>query len=133
MPAVDRDAVLRGWLERTLGTYPEQTTRFLAGEKDPFRNPVGQAYKEGLPVLLDEVLGGMDAERIDRALDNIVRIRAVEQRPPSEAVGFILILKSFLPEREKRIDELALRAFNVYMQCREKLWEIRLTQARRRA
>lgn len=133
MPAVDRDAVLRGWLKRTLESYPEQATRFLADEKDPFRNPVGQAYREGLPVLLDEILGGMEAARIDAALDGIVRIRAVEQRPPSEAVSFVLILKSFLPEREKRIDELALRAFDIYVQCREKLWEIRLTQARRRA
>lgn len=119
----NRDAVLREWLERTLRSYPEQSARFLLGEKDPFRNPVGQAYRDNLPVLLDWVTGTGDPAA---ALEGILRMRAVEERTPGEAVSFVFLLKELVPERAQRIDELALRAFDVYMRCRERLWEIRM-------
>jgi hypothetical protein len=126
-----REAVARKWLEATLATYPAETSRFLLEDKDPFRNPVGQAFKEALPMLVEEVLGAMDAARVDEALGRIVRIRAVQDLTPARAVSFVFLLKPILrdPAREGRVDELALRAFDLYMQCREKIWEIRAREA----
>ena len=66
---------------------------------------------------------------------------------PSKAVGFIFLLKKAIeetlrseihkePVREEwldvnsRIDEMALRAFDLYMDCREKICEIRVNKAR---
>lgn len=136
-----RDAILREWLERTLRSYPEQTSVFLRGEKDPFRNPVGHTLREGLAVLLDEFLGEMDEARISPALDSIVRIRAVQDFTPSQAVGFLFPLREILREklpdadlamRESRLDRLILRAFDLYAECREKIFEIKADEARRR-
>src|SRR3990172_2646762 len=91
--AARKDAIVRAWLARTLETYPERSARFLAKEPDPFRNPVGQALKEALPALFDELLGAMDAGRLAPLLDGIVRIRAVQDFSPSQPVPFLFLLK----------------------------------------
>ncbi len=138
-----RDVVIQEWLARVLRTYPEETSRFLLHKQDPFRNPVGRAFKEGLPVLFDEITGGMDSSRIDAALDEIVRIRAVQDFTASQAVGFIFLLKSTIREKLTpdlptldtlflRVDEAVLRAFDLYMACREKTYEIKANEAKRR-
>lgn len=134
-------AILKQWIARTLQSYADQTSRFLLDEKDPFRNPVGHALKEGLPVLFEELAGGMDAARITPALDSIVRIRAVQDFTASQAVAFVFLLKKIVHEElagenlaalEERIDELALLAFDLFMKCREKIYEIKANEARRR-
>ena len=170
--ADQKRAVLEKWLERTLATYPRQTLDFLHDQKDRFRNPVGHTLREGLATLLDEVTGEMDAARIRPARESIVRLRAVQDFTPSQAVGFVYLLREILDEElagertgertaailaarnrsggftppwrgepaatsegewsvQKRIDELALLAFDLFMQCREDIFEIKAREARR--
>ncbi len=133
-------ALLEKWLERTLATYPSQTLRFLHGEKDRFRNPVGHTLREGLATLLDELTGEMDPAKIGPALESIVRLRAVQDFTPSQAVGFVYLLREILPEElaggeprdvQKRIDETALLAFDLFMKCREEIYEIKARAAQR--
>jgi len=133
-----KEAVVNEWLARTLRTYPSHTARFLHQEADPFRNPVGAALKQGLPALFDELVGVMDAARIRMVLDSLVRIRAVQDFSPSQAVGFLFLLKDVLREQgalpaefERRIDQMALTAFDLYMECREQIAEIKVSEARR--
>lgn len=160
--AARKDALVRGWLSLALETYPEQTAGFLAQERDPFRNPVGHAFKEAFPALVDELLGGMDASRITSLLDRIVRIRAVQDFTASRAVGFVFLVKQVIREElnrpphpplspsggedkgegaeraealadlKSRIDEMALLAFDLFMKCREELCAIKLNEARSR-
>lgn len=141
--AKQRDAIIGEWLAQALQTYPDQTSRFLLQHKDPFRNPVGHTLKEGFTVLFDELLGGVDASRVAAALDSIVRIRAVQDFSPSQAVSFLFLLKRIIREKtdsdaaglkflEDRIDEMALLAFDLFMKCREKIHEIQAGEARRR-
>ena len=134
-------ALLEKWLERTLATYPSQTLRFLHGEKDRFRNPVGHTLREGLATLLDEITGEMDPAKIGPALESIVRLRAVQDFTPSQAVGFVYLLREILPEElaggeppdvQKRIDETALLAFDLFMKCREEIYEIKAREAQRK-
>jgi len=133
--------LLEKWLERTLATYPSQTLRFLHGEKDRFRNPVGHTLREGLATLLDELTGEMEPAKIGPALESIVRLRAVQDFTPSQAVGFVHLLREILceeweggvsPAVQKRIDELALRAFDLFMKCREEIYEIKAREAQRK-
>ena len=133
--------LLEKWLERTLATYPSQTLRFLQGEKDRFRNPVGHTLKEGLATLLDELTGEMDSAKIGPALESIVRLRAVQDFTPSQAVGFVYLLREILQDEsaggepsdvQRRIDELALRAFDLFMKCREEIYEIKAREAQRK-
>jgi hypothetical protein len=99
--------------------------------------------------LFDELLNGNNQQNISSFLDNIVRIRAVQDFPPSGAVAVVLLLKKVirdemrkdidkdglfedLLEFESRIDYCVLLAFDVYMKCREKIWEIKLDEFKKR-
>ena len=135
-----RVAILERWIAETIASYPAATAPFLAAESDPFRNPVGHTVRQSLATLLDELQGEMDLERIAPALDALVRLRAVQDLSPSQAVGFVFLLKPILrelaPEEDQialtdRIDRLALMAFDKYMQCREQLAEVRMNEWRR--
>lgn len=144
--AARRDVLLAVWLTRTLEAYPTSSRNFLALEKDPFRNPVGHTLKEGLANLLDGVLGSGDFAEMVADLEPIVRLRAVQDFTPSQAVSFVFLLKGVLREQvsglgdsalpqirtlEERIDRLALAAFDLYMQCREEMVKIQVNAAKR--
>jgi len=135
--------IVQKGLSRTLDTYPEQTSRFLLQTKDPFRNPVGGVLREGLPVLFEELAGRFNRDRIQSALGEIVRVRAVQEFTPGQAVGFIFLLRQIIREElrpaqydpgalERRIDELVLIAFDLYSGCRDKMSEIKVNEAKRR-
>ena len=134
------ETILEQWFAQAIESYPRLTAQFLAAERDAFRNPVGHSLREGMAVLLQEILGEMKANRIAPALDGIVRIRAVQDLTPSQAVGFIFLLRPILlgagPPRpamvEARIDQMALMAFDHYMQCREQIARIRANEAKRK-
>jgi RsbRD-like negative regulator of sigma factor len=129
------------WLGRVLRTYPCQTAQFLGQEPDPFRNPVGHTLRQALGILLDDVLLAADSSSVAAALDSIVQIRAVQDLTPSRALEFLFQLKNILhsqaPASElalvyARIDELCLQAFDLYMKYREKTYEVRTNEARRK-
>ena len=135
-----KDAIVKEWLARTLQSYPDHTVRFLARERDAFRNPVGHIYADGLPALFDHLLGDADAVTIEAVLDRIIRLRAVQDFTPSQAIAFILVLKKIVREElpgedlaalEEKIDQMALLAFDVFMKCREESYEIKAREARR--
>jgi hypothetical protein len=134
-------ALLEQWLEQTLASYAGQTLRFLQGEKDGFRNPVGHILRVGLTTLLDEITGEMDLAKMRPALEQIVRVRAVQDFTPSQAVKFVYLLRDILPndwaggrtmDVQRRIDETALLAFDLYMKCREEMYEIKAREAQRK-
>ncbi len=134
--------IAQQWLERVLQTYPGNSSRSWQFDKDPFRNPVGNALREGLCILAEEILGGMDLARITPALDGIVRIRAVQDFTAGQAVSFVFLLREVAQEQlrdekeilgnvERRIDELAILAFDLFMRCREKMYEIKAGELKR--
>lgn len=141
--------ILQRWFEIILDTYPADAAQFLNNQKDRFANPVGATISEGMGRILFELFQEkVDQDRISPHLDSIVRIRAVQQYTPSQALGFILLLKKVvrevlgkdgllqgqsdaLAELDSDIDSLTLLAFNLYMHCREKLYEIRANEVKR--
>ena len=138
-----RDEILERWSEAVISEYPEQTAEFLSSRADRFANPVGAGIRESLPELLDGILRGADMEELTSALDLVLRVRAVQDLPPSRAVGFVFDLKSHvrkamgapdvsagLVELDRRIERLGLGAFDVYMRCREQMWQIRAREIR---
>ncbi len=140
----NREKILSRWFESILKTYPAETVRFLKKTKDQFHNPVGQTIKEGIEGILFELTGEGEIEKITPFLDRIIRIRAIQDFTPSEAVAFIFQLKGIIREEidldrigseellglDKKIDELALKTFDIYMGCREKLYELKATELR---
>ncbi|MGI9952992.1 RsbRD N-terminal domain-containing protein [Moorellaceae bacterium AZ2] len=148
--AKKKAAVLNKWYDLVLQTYPPETARFLKEEKDRFANPVGHVIYEGIEGLYEELLHGVQAEKAYHFLDRIIRIRAVQDFSPSRAVAFLFLLKQVVREEvaaefqegglpweellqfESQIDDLAGLAFDMYMQCREQLFEIRVKEIKNR-
>jgi len=140
--AEKREAVLERWFQAVLATYADETARFLASGADPFANPVGHAVRDGLGRLYDRFALDSPEAELSSAIDGIVRIRAVQEFTPSAAVGFVYALRGILREEmasaaldtpaqaalENGIDRMALVAFDVYMKCREKIFDIRVRE-----
>lgn len=139
-----RAAVLEKWFQAVLDTYPVDTARFLAAVADPFSNPVGNTVREGLGRIYDALAAGLPQADLAAAADGIVRIRAVQEFSPSAAVGFVCALRGILREEladaglseaerttlDGGLDRVTLAAFDVYMHCREKIFEIRVRELR---
>ena len=144
-----RKKLLDRWFEATIASYPPETVKFLRREKNKFANPVGRTILEGIEGILDAMLKGQGAEASSVFLDNIIRIRAVQDFTPSQAVDFIFALKRVVRKElgndlweeglaeeylafESSVDEMAGMAFNIYMTCREEISEIRMGEMRNR-
>ena len=142
------EPIRKRWLGLIIETYPADSHRFLREQKDRFANPVGTTLSRAVESLYHELLHGMDSEKVNAALDEIVRIRAVQDFSPARAMTFVFLLKKVLREEldqeikqstaaceellalEARVDEMALRGFDLYMNCREKVYEIRAREAK---
>jgi hypothetical protein len=147
--AQKKSAIIKVWFEQVTNTYPVDTAQFLKNQKDRFANPVGQNSLQSLQDIFDLVQGGFDRETARPLIDPIIRIRAIQDFTPAEAVGFMFDLKTIiremvpvdakdsqnqeaLHELDKRIDILSLLAFDIYMQCREKILDLKANEMRER-
>jgi hypothetical protein len=147
--AQKKSAILDRWLTTIYESYPPETAIFLRKEKDRFDNPAGYRISEGLAGLFGALLQDMEREQILTFLDEIIRIRVLQNFAPSQALAFIFLLKNVLRaelaeeirqdnlaeellDLESRIDGLGLLAFDVYTKRREKLQEIRMDEVKRR-
>jgi hypothetical protein len=142
-------AIVKKWFDLTAQTYAPDTAEFLKSKTDPFANPVGVSMLSSLDGMLDQLIHDMDPQIINSYLDPIIRIRAVQNFTPSQAVAFILSLKKALrtsltkelrdirnvtelSELESKIDQLSLMAFDIYMQCREKIYQLSANEMKNR-
>ncbi len=141
--------ILDKWARLILDTYPDTTSKFLQREKDRFVNPVGHTILTETGVLYDELLGDMNPQKLASSVDSIIRIRSVQDFRPSEAVGFVFLLKRVvreelkkeidgkealdeLAEFESKVDRVALMAIDAYVECQNKINEIRLKEVKAR-
>jgi len=144
-----KSAIVRKWFDAILETYPAGTAKFLKAQKNQFANPVGAMISEGIDGLFEELLNGVDPEKVSPFLDKVIRIRAVQDLTPTQAIAFVFVLKRLIREElgsdiqkhqlsdellslESRIDGLALLSFDIYMKCREQVYEIRATEWKNR-
>lgn len=145
----NKDAIVQKWLDDILATYPGTTAVAFKQQEDPFANPVGHSLRVGTRAIVEALIDGMEAGGIRRHLQEIIRIRAVQQFSASEAVSFVFHLKevvraqlgkaasdpqliSDLAEFEGRVDRVGLAAFDVFVECREQVCELRVNELKRR-
>jgi len=144
----EKTVILEEWCQSIFETYPEETTNFLKNKLNRFANPVGHAVTQGVEALFKALIEESDKEEKEAALDEIVRIRSIQNFSPGQAVGFVFLLKKVVREKiaehlqnkvdydqliafESRIDRLAMSAFDVYAKCREQICEIRINETKR--
>lgn len=133
------------WLQLILDTYPKETARFLERETDNFLNPVGSITSQEISTIYDELIGGMNSEKLSSALERIIRIRAIQEFSPSKALNFIPLLKKVVRETlindsagqfdwhelndfENRLEKIIFLAFDIYMECRERVFNIKINE-----
>ena len=143
----NQNAILKRWLNLIMETYPADVAALMRKDQNQFTNPVGSTISREIKGLFKGLLEEGNSERFSTALNSILKIRSVQDFPPSKAVGFVFLLKKAMEEILKgqickepmendwskflsKIDELALHAFDIYMDCREKVCEIRINQAK---
>ncbi len=143
-----KQVILHTWIYMILSAYSNDAAKFMKRQKDKFQNPVGLTVSENTEILFDELIEGFDNEKTYSALDNILKIRAVQDFSPSQAVSFIYFLKEIIAEQigdqlkqenlllefrdfDNRIDQLVLLTFYIYTKCRENLFKIRLKEIKK--
>ncbi len=134
--------IVEKWRDQIHKSYPPETAQFLKREKNKFSNPIGSSIEETIWPLFDQLIGEADAVLTKKLLDNIVRVRAVQDFTPASAVQIIFALKPIIRKEifslvekkglvkeylkfESEIDRFGLLAFDVFMECRERVWEIK--------
>ena len=146
-----KSAIAEGWLRQILETYPCEATAFLLNQKDRFANPIGSTFSNAIGPILDELFGEGDPEQVRSSIDEIIRIRAVQDFMSSDAASVFFLLKRVIRDEieqqkdgrgrmgiedilflESKIDRFALAAFDAYMRCRERIWEIRFNDLTKR-
>lgn len=142
-------AIVQKWFDAALADYHKDAQGPMRKTKAQFTNPVGFDLAQGLEGLFGALLQGVISDNVSTFLDAIVRIRAVQDFAPSEALAFIFRVKQIVRDETARersgraggeaelaafdaaVDDLALYAFDLYMRCREKIYDLKAQEARR--
>jgi hypothetical protein len=143
-----RSELVSKWFDEILKTYPNDPSGMLRNQKDQFENPLGNTLSYGSKNLFDALLEEKEFSASMTFLDDIIRVRAVQDFSPSKAMSFIFMLKKVIREElgkeirqnqiydelfkfESNIDDLALFAFDIYSSCREQINELKTEELKR--
>lgn len=143
-----RSIILQRWFDEIMTTYPTDSSGFLKTQKDRFLNPVGHTFSQGINSIIETLIIGRGFEEDLPFLDDIIRVRAIQDLTPAQALTFVFSLKTVVREElrmeikqnqlydellkfESEIDQLALFAFNTYVKCREQLYELKTDELKR--
>jgi len=142
--------IVRNWTELIFNSYPAEAVNFLSSKKNQFSNPIGYTVTTNTEKIFDELINDCDLDKIKLLLDEIIKIRAVQSFPPSQAVYFLLDLKKAIRDEckaellnknvsdelsnfELLIDKMLIIGFELYMEAREKVFKIRVNEIKSRS
>jgi len=145
-----RDGIIDTWFNLVLELFPSDSSQFLKNQKNKFSNPVGNTISSELSIVFDEIAENRKTEKLLDSLEKIIKIMSIQNLSPSEGIEFTFLLKkairseikqelesgqfySELMEFESRVDTLAGLAFNLYVESREKIFEIRVNEIKARS
>jgi hypothetical protein len=133
-----RQSIINKSFELTVATYPEESQTFLREKSKQFTNPVGYSIYQAIEQIVDKIISNEPIENFILPLEEIIRIRAVQDFTPSQAVGFIFLIKKAIQDELEqelessqildflsRVDSLALVAFDIFMKYREKIYDLK--------
>ncbi|MFH7320100.1 RsbRD N-terminal domain-containing protein [Desulfurivibrio sp. D14AmB] len=135
------------WVNLVLDSYSEDAAAIFKREQDRFANPVGYSTRHTLTTLYS-LLFDHDTPQFDQlrpALEDFIKIRAVQTFTPASAVAFVYDLKGVIRKAVSRdraveagsvdweqlhdtLDTVALQVFDLYMACRERLYKTQLNE-----
>jgi len=139
------EKIINRWVEYALSTY--SSSSFFIKERDRFANPVGGTVRLALTALLPLLVEGAGQEKYLPHLKEIIAIRAIQEFAPSQAVSPLHAVKHItrevfasdserahlvgeLYDFEFAVDMAVLAAFDLYMEYRERLYQVRIDEIR---
>lgn len=143
----NKDTIIEDWAAQTFNTYEPEMVRFLHKEKNQFANPVRNTILTSTEKIYDAILNDVEFNTNYPGLEDIIKLRTVQDFSPSEALSFLFILRNIIRmklqqseqvsdsvkeinEFEGKMDKLTALAFDIYTNCRNKIYEIRLKEIR---
>jgi hypothetical protein len=140
-----KSVILKEWIAAIYDTYPADTASFLESEPDMFSNPVGYTSCTNAEYLLEGLIRGEDETTLLSYLEEIIRIRAVQDFAPVQAVSFINSLKTVIAgqikteidryalwveweELHSSIDNLTLLAYEIHAKMKGRIQHIRMKE-----
>lgn len=140
-----KDVIVGNWIQSIIDTYPAETSGFLREQKNQFSNPVGHIISQTAENIFEAIIHGNHNLEIKILLNDIIKVRAVQNFSPSMAAGFIFSLRDIIRnelqteikdeklfnefwEIEIKIEKAALIAFDLFMEAREKIFELRINE-----
>lgn len=141
----NKSVILKKWLAAIYDTYPADTANFIKGEGDMFSNPVGHTITVNAEHILEGLIGGEDTSVLSDHLEQIIRIRAVQDFTPIQATSFIKSLETVIfsqlkpeihrhslldewEELQARIVNLTLLACGIHVKMKERIQHIRMKE-----
>ncbi len=143
----EKTTISEMWLDKLFNTYSPDAVKLFAGNKNQFTNPVGHRLSEGIKGAFEAIVED-DNEALTENLDKIIRVRSVQDMSASQSLAFVFFLKDVVRRALKnhlkgpgmmaeltgldaRVDAAALQAFDVYVQCRDRVFEVRVSELKR--
>ncbi len=137
------DKIVEQWVQYVLDTY--NSSSFFLKEKDAFANPTGAVIRKSLHALFLLFAKNANAKEYKPNLESLMQLRAVQDFSPSQAIapinGVKHITREILGKDSERkhliadlydfefcVDVAVLNAFDIYMECRERLYEVRIQE-----
>ncbi len=136
------------WYDMVLASYPKETQEVWRSNNDRFTNPVGITIKKVTGELFDLILEWKSADDLANSLEELIKIRTVQDFAPSKALSFVFLFKKLLRDEfmeelksegkldellafEARIDNLGLIAFDIYTKNRDLIAQMRIEEVKR--
>ena len=143
--ADNKETILAEWIEQIFKTYNQEMIRFLQKEKNQFANPVRNTIITSAEKIYDAIINNNEINLNYPGLEDLIKLRVVQDFSPSQALSFLFYLKAivlaFLEKNEKlqsyntemlsfesTMDHLLALAFDIYSNCRSKIYEIRIAE-----
>jgi hypothetical protein len=147
----NRELVLEKWYRKMMDTYPAEGRVRLLANRDRFTNPLGATLSDGAEAVLECVLqgGDPDSPELFEPLERMMKLRAVQEFSAGDAVRFVFFLKDVIREvcppshtkpsdiesvldLDASVDRVGLKAFDLYMQARERIYRMKATELKNR-
>ena len=143
-----KSTIAEKWFQAIIASYPMDTSGFLKNQADRFANPIGHTFSNGIDSILTSLVEGDSFDEGLPFLEDIIKVRAIQDFTAAKALDFIFALKMIVREEldkeirqdqitssllgfESKVDDLALFAFDIYVKCREQIYQLKTDELKR--
>ena len=140
----NKEWILEKWLDRRLSMFSNQKRSLIKTQMNQFQNPIRHEIHGGLKMILENF--EEENEKFNEAVEQICRVMAIQEFPPSNAISFFYELKEIVHDRDKKtkntltseefikfnsdIEKMTLKAFDCYCNHREKIYQLKVDESK---